>query len=116
MSEISKELSLLEKEGLKAISGSDKTMLLRVNEQIEQLTFRSVYENPSAWVYMLNLIKEKRNELSNQTDANYFIQKGDKAVDENDIEELKRCVRSLLDLLPKETQDEINSSMAGITK
>ena len=115
-SEISKELSLLEKEGLKAISGSDKTMLLRVNEQIEQLTFRSVYENPSAWVYMLNLIKEKRNELSNQTDANYFIQKGDKAVDENDIEELKRCVRSLLDLLPKETQDEINSSMAGITK
>ncbi|MFZ1301006.1 MAG: Hsp70 family protein, partial [Candidatus Microsaccharimonas sp.] len=33
-SEIIKELSLLEKEGLKAISGSDKTMLLRVNEQI----------------------------------------------------------------------------------
>lgn len=114
--EILRELTVLEREGRKAVSSNDKTMLLRVNEQIEQLTFRSVYENPSAWVYMLSLIKEKRNELSNQTDANYFIQKADKAIDDNDVEELKRCVKSLLDLLPKETQDEINSSRAGITK
>lgn len=114
--EVLRELTVLDKEGRKAIETNDKTMLLRVNEQIEQLTFRSLFENPSAWVYMLNLIKEKRSELSSQTDANYFIEKADKAIDENDVEELKRCVRSLLDLLPKETQDEINSSMAGITK
>lgn len=114
--EILRELTVLEREGRKAVSSNDKTMLLRVNEQIEQLTFRSVYENPAAWVYMLSLVKEKRNELSNQTDANYFIQKADKAIDDNDVEELKRCVKSLLDLLPKETQDEINSSRAGITK
>lgn len=115
-SEIVSELKVLEVEGEKAIKANDKTMLLRVNEQIEQLTFRSVFQNPAAWVLMLNQIKEKSNELSNQTDANYFIDKADKAVNDGDVEELKRCVRNLLDLLPKETQDEINSSMSGITK
>ena len=114
--EILSELKVLEDEGEKAIKSSDKTMLLRVNEQIEQLTFRSVFQNPAAWVLMLNQIKEKRNELSNQTDSDYFIEKADKAVSDGDVEELKRCVRNLLDLLPKETQDEINSSMSGITK
>ena len=114
--EILSELKVLENEGEKAIKSSDKTMLLRVNEQIEQLTFRSVFQNPAAWVLMLNQIKEKRNELANQTDADYFIDKADKAVSDGDVEELKRCVRNLLNLLPKETQDEINSSMSGITK
>lgn len=115
-SEILSDLKVLEDEGEKAIKSSDKTMLLRVNEQVEQLTYRSVFQNPAAWVLMLNQIKGKRSELANQTDADYFINKADKAVDDGDVEELKRCVRNLLDLLPKETQDEINSSMSGITK
>lgn len=115
-SEILSDLKVLEDEGEKAIKSSDKTMLLRVNEQIEQLTFRSVFQNPAAWVHMLNQIKEKKSELTNQTDAAYFIDKADKAVSNEDVEELKRCVRNLIELLPKETQDEINSSMSGITK
>ncbi len=115
-SEILSDLKVLEDEGEKAIKSNDKTMLLRVNEQVEQLTFRSVFQNPAAWVLMLNQIKGKRSELANQTDADYFINKADKAVNDGDVEELKRCVRNLLDLLPKETQDEINSSMSGITK
>ncbi len=114
--EILKDIDVLEREGRTAITANDKTMLLRVNEQIEQLTIRSTFENPAAWVYMLSLIKEKRNELSNQTDADYYIDKADKAVSDSDIDELQRCVRTLLDLLPRETQEIINSSMAGITK
>lgn len=114
--EILADMKVLEDEGEKALKSSDKTMLLRVNEQIEQLTFRSVFQNPAAWVLMLNQIKDKRNELANQNDANYFIDKADKAVEDSNVEELKRCVRNLIDLLPKETQDEINSSMSGITK
>ncbi|HEY4963400.1 MAG TPA: Hsp70 family protein [Candidatus Saccharimonadales bacterium] len=110
------EVSELEKDGEKAVREKDKTMLLRVNEQIEQVTMRSVFQNPAAWVYMLNQIKEKRNELANKTDADYFIEKADKAVNDGDVEELKRCVRSLLDLLPKDTQEEINANMSGITK
>ena len=114
--EVQSDLTVLEEEGEKALKANDKTMLLRVNEQIEELTFRTVFQNPAAWVHMLNQIKDKRNELTNQTDANYFIDKADRAINDEDVDELKRCVRNLLDLLPKETQDEINSSMSGITK
>lgn len=110
------ELNDLEKDGEKAVKEKDKTMLLRVNEQIEQLTMRSVFQNPAAWVYMLNQIKDKRSELSNKTDADYFIEKADKAVESGDVDELQRCVRSLLDLLPKDIQEEINANMSGITK
>lgn len=110
------DLQELEKEGEKAIKAQDKTMLLRVNEQIEQITMRSVFQNPAVWVLMLDQIKEKRDELSNQTDANYYIEKAEKAVNEGDVDELKRCVRNLLNLLPEETQEEISSGMSGITK
>jgi hypothetical protein len=65
---------------------------------------------------MLNQVKEKRDELANKTDADYFVEKADKAVNDGDVEELKRCVRNLLDLLPKNTQEEINANMSGITK
>lgn len=106
----------LERDGEKAIKANDKTLLLRINEQLEQATLGIAFQNPSAWVYMLSLVKDKRNELANKTDADYFIDKADKAIEENDVEELKRCVRKLLDLLPKDTQDEINASMSGITK
>lgn len=110
------ELQELEKEGEKAIRAQDKTMLLRVIEQIEQITMRSVFENPAAWVYMLDQIKSKRNELLNQTDADYFINKAEKAINDGDVDELKRCVRNLLELLPEDTQEEISSGMSGITK
>lgn len=114
--DIQSELKSLEQEGEKAITSKDKVMLLRVSEQLEQLTFRSVFQNPVAWVHMLDQIKNNRGELTNKTDADYFINKAEKAINENDVEELKRCVRNLLDLLPKETQEEINASMSGITK
>lgn len=114
--EILKELKSLEGEGEKAISSKDKIMILRVTEQLEQLTFRSIFQNPAAWVHMLNQIKNSRNELKNQTDADYFINKAEIAIENGDVEELKRCVRNLIDQLPKETQEEINSSMSGITK
>ncbi len=110
------ELKELEKEGEKAVRAQDKTLLLRVNEQLEQVTMRFVFQNPAAWVYMLDQIKSKRNELSNQTDADYFIGKAEKAITDSDVDELKRCVRNLLELLPEDTQEEISSSMSGITK
>lgn len=110
------EIAELEKEGEAAIRNSDKVMLARVIEQADQAGYRFAFQNPLTWVFMLNRIKERRDELINKTDGDYFIEKGDKAVDENDVEELERCVRKLLELLPKATQEELNSNMSGITK
>lgn len=110
------QLKLLKNEGDKAVRDEDKTMLVRVIEQIRQVAMRALLQNPAVWVWQLNEIKQRQHELINQTDGEYYINKADKAIDDGDIEELQRCVRSLLDLLPEETQEEITSNMAGITK
>ncbi len=110
------QISTLRSEGEKAIRSEDKTMLVRVIEQVRQVAMRALIQNPAIWVWQLNEIKQRQNELSNQTDGEYYINKADQAIESGDVEELQRCVRSLLDLLPEDTQEEITSNMAGITK
>jgi molecular chaperone DnaK len=110
------QIETLKGEAEKAIKSEDKTMLLRVIEQARQVAFRSLIKNPAIWIWQLNEIKGRKHELSNQTDGEYFINKADQAVEQGDFDELQRCVRNLLDLLPKDTQEEITSNMSGITK
>lgn len=110
------QIKTLRNEGEKAIRSEDKTMLVRVIEQVRQVAMRALIQNPAIWVWQLNEIKQRQHELSNQTDGEYYINKADQAIESGDVEELQRCVRSLLDLLPEDAQEEITSNMAGITK
>jgi|APMI01.1.fsa_nt_gi molecular chaperone DnaK len=109
-------LRTIEEEGKKAIDSNDKDILIRLNEQLQDIYTAIILKNPAIWIYWLNDIKLHRDELSNPTEADYHITKAEKAVGDGDIEELKRHVRSLLDLLPEETQKEIRQDTAGITK
>lgn len=110
------QLETLRSEGQKAVKNEDKAMLVRVIEQIRQLAFNSLFKNPAVWIWQFNEIKQRKEEMTNQTDGDYYVQKGEQAVEKGDVEELQRCVRKLLDLLPKDSQEEITSGMAGITK
>ena len=110
------QIETLRAEGQKAVRDEDKAMLVRVIEQIRQLAFNSLFKNPAVWVWQFNEIKQRRDEMTNQADGDFYIQKGEQAVEKGDVEELQRCVRKLLDLLPKDSQEEITSGMAGITK
>jgi molecular chaperone DnaK len=109
-------LRSIEEEGKKAIDSNDKDILIRLNEQLQDIYTAIILKNPAIWIYWLNDIKLHRDELSNPTEADYHITKAEKAVEDGDVEELKRHVRSLLDLLPKETQEEIQQDIAGITE
>lgn len=109
-------LRTIEEEGKKAIDSNDKDILIRLNEQLQDIYTAIILKNPAIWIYWLNDIKLHKDELSNPTEADYHITKAEKAVEDGDVEELKRHVRSLLDLLPKETQEEIQQDIAGITK
>lgn len=113
---ISDQIDVLRKEGNQAIQNGDKAMLSRVIQQVRDVTIRALVEDPSFWVWQLNEIKSNKAKLSNQTDGEYYIDKADKAIEQNDFEELKRCVRNLLNMLPAEEQEAISGSMAGITK
>lgn len=107
---------LLCRESEKAIKDGDKALLMRTIEQIRELGVRSLTINPSFWVWQLQQIKESSDELTNQQDGAYYIKKAEEAISRNDVDELQRCVRNLMDLLPTETQEEIRSNISGVTK
>ena len=109
-------LEIVKEEAEKAITFNDRAMLVRVIEQVREIGARSLLANPAMWVWQLDQIKASKDELTNQQDGEYYIDKADKAISQDDFPELQRCVRALLDLLPKETQEEITSNISGITK
>lgn len=108
-------LEALRAEGEKAIHEDDKYLLVRVNEQIEDLKGRVLFSNPAAWVYYFEKIIAENKTFISDKEAEYFINKGRRAVEMSDTEELKRCVRGLMLLLPPEEQKMIQNSMPGIT-
>lgn len=114
--EIVSQLNILKREGQKALDDEDRAILARVIEQLRGIAIRALAEDPSFWVWQLNEIRAKQSEFNNKTDGEYYLNKADKAVQENDVEELKRCVRELVSLLPEESQEEITSNMSGITR
>lgn len=108
-------LEALKAEGEIAIENNDKHLLARVNEQIDELKQKIVFSNPAAWAYLFQkIVSENKNFISDK-EAEYFINKGLRSIEVGDVEELKRCVRGLLLLLPPEQQHMIQSSMSGIT-
>lgn len=109
-------LGVLKQEGEKAIRDDDRPLVVRLIEQARELSIRSALANPGLWVWQLEQIKLRRDELSNQEDGDYYIEKAEKAINKNDFPELQRCVRGLMDLLPSDTQEEISSNLSGITK
>lgn len=108
-------LSTLKAEGEKAIVQADRFMLIRVNEQISELSTKALFSNPAVWAYKLNQIATASHKFINEKEAEYYIQKGKRAIELSDIDEVKRCVHNLMLLLPPDEQASINSSISGIT-
>ncbi len=110
------QLSSIKAEGEKAITDNDKVLLIRVNEQIKELTARAVFSNPATWMYQFDKLISENHNFTNEKEANYYIQKGRRAVELEDVDELKRCVHNLLLLLPSEEQEVIKKNLSGITR
>lgn len=109
------KMDIIKKEGSRAISENDKSLLVRVNEEIRDTITRVIVSDPSTWVYWFRKIKNENHDFKNETEARYYFDKGEKAIEANDIEELKRCVKNLIDLLPTENQQAIKNNISGIT-
>ena len=112
-----KQLENLKTEGEKATQENDKFLLIRVNEQLNDLARKVLYNNPGFWVYHYNnLIKEDRSKFLNQQEATYYIDKGKKCIDQGDVDGLKDSVLKLIALLSPEKQIEMQNVIAGITR
>jgi molecular chaperone DnaK len=109
------QLKVLKDEGYKAIDNDDKILLSRVNEQLNELKGRILFSNPATWLYSFNqLIKEDHQWIS-EKESQYYLQKGQRAIETGDINELQRCVRSLWLLLPVSEQASAKNIISGIT-
>ncbi len=110
------QLAQLKAEGEKAVKENDKPLLIRVNEQVSELTSRAIYSNPSTWAYLYRKITDGSKTFINEKEASYYIEKGRRAIEMGDVEELKRCVHNLQLLLPSGEQNAMKSNLSGITR
>lgn len=108
-------LQALKTEGEHAIKENDKHLLIRVNEQLAELRQRVVFSNPAVWVFYFEKILSEHKKFTSEKEAQYFADKGRRAIEMNDVEELKRCTRGLLLLLPPEDRQMVQGTMPGIT-
>ncbi len=109
-------LNKMKEEGEKAISENDKDLLIGVNEQIQELSGKALYSNPATWVYHFRQLSDGNKEFINEKEAGYYKEKGRRAIELNDVDELKRCVHNLMLLLPSEEQETMRSNLSGITR
>jgi molecular chaperone DnaK len=110
------QLAKMKAEGEKAIADNDKTLLIRVNEQIQELGAKALFSNPATWVYQFQKIVSENHNFINEKEARYYTEKGRRAVELGDVDELKRCVHNLMLLLPSEEQEAIKKNLSGITR
>ena len=109
-------LKKIQEEGEKAIAENDKILLIRVNEQIKELSGRVLFSNPAIWAYQFHQLIDGSKKFTNEKEVSYYTKKGRRAIELNDIDELKSCVHNLLLLLPVEEQETMRNSLSGITR
>jgi len=109
------QLLKIKAEGEKAILEKDKTLLVRINEQIKELWMRVWFSNSQTWYYYFDQLVTENHTFINEKEAQYYFDKGRRAMENKDEEELKHCVQSLWSLLPKEEQAAAKKNLSGIT-
>ena len=95
---------------------NDKSLLIRINEQIKELSSKAVFSNPATWVHQFKKITEGKPDFINEKEAKYYIEKGKRAIELGDVDEIKRCVHNLQLLLPSDVQETIKDNLSGITR
>jgi molecular chaperone DnaK len=90
-----------------AIQAKDAELLRQKINFMDSLDFTVYERNPGVWVGFLDYCKEHKNEMSNISEAEQLISRGDRAINNNDIESLKSSVSALLRLLPPSKQQGI---------
>jgi len=110
------QLAKMKEEGEKAITDNDKELLIRVIEQIRELAGKALFSNPATWVYQYHQLTDGSKKFINEKEAGYYTEKGRRAIELGDVDELKRCVHNLLLLLPSDEQETIRNNLSGITR
>jgi molecular chaperone DnaK len=93
-------LTNIRAESKKAINDKNKTLLIRINEQLDELIRKAIWAMPGTWVQHFRELAQNGN-FTNQQEADYYIKKGIIAIEKEDFDELKRIVSELSLLIPE---------------
>lgn len=110
--ENNEQLDLIKQEAEDAIKRGDKTSLIGANQNLDSLRIKAIYSNPQTWVTVFRQIAASGN-FTDEKEAQYLINKGNRAISSGDYEELKRCTTDL-NLLRPVAERAIN--LSGITR
>jgi molecular chaperone DnaK len=83
----------------------DPDEIRRKTEQLDTLRMRVLTGQPSWWVDYLTYLEELQQEMTDQARANQLITRGRRAINNNDLEDLKSTCRQLVQLLTPEQQE-----------
>ena len=111
--ENNKQLENIKADGERAVKENNKDLLVRINEQLANLTSKALYSNPNMWIGAFRQIVQADN-FTNEKEAQYYINKCTEAINSKDYEELKRCVVQLNLLRPVDQRKDID--LSGITR
>jgi hypothetical protein len=111
----SAQLAEIKGEGEKAILAQDKTLLMGVNERLRDLSGRALFSQPATWVHHFHVLANEGHS-SRPKEAAYFIDQGHRAIENSDIEALKRSCRGLIALRPMESPSAPRINAAGIRR
>jgi len=110
------QLAQIKTEGENAIKDNDKPLLIRINEQVSELSAKALFSNPATWVYHFRQLTNGVKKFTNEKEAEYYMEKGRRAIELSDVDELKRCVHNLQLLLPSGEQETMKNNLSGITR
>lgn len=99
--------SSLKKEIERSISDKDADLLRRRIDQMNTLYFAILREQPGFWVACFDYAKESRDTMKDKSEADQLIAKGQRAIQNNDIEGLKSVIQKMYDLLPITQQQDM---------
>jgi len=85
--------------------------------QVSDLRLEILLAQPGWWVGYLEYLIERQGKMNDQDSAERLINQGRLAISKNNLQGLRSAVVQLLDLLPKEVQDEVQRGFgSGVIK
>ena len=100
------ELSFARKELERLREKNDIGALDRLLEQVLDLWRDVMHNRPEHWRGLLQYTYQHRAEMADKAEANRLFEQGAKAIDNNDIDMMRKCGIRLLNLLPETVREE----------
>lgn len=110
------QLECLITQGEEAIKKNERSLLSRTIDEISDLSSSVFWANPQAWLHQFSELKSGTYSFSDEEEAKYYFDKGERAIQNGDLDELKGCVVGLAGLLPHDQADKLERKISGVMR